>query len=392
MKTRLHLTLSCLLLSLFLSACGGGSNKKSATETSTGSTTESTTDAKAENTAPIQGNIFGPLSTGSVSEPEFVYFDLDSQAVVELTTEQAGQNSDWDIAFKRSGIYLNQHSDNTVLAYAMSNNSDFFDDAGNAIAERFIYATAETELDEYLAVTAADIPTDESVFVGDINQDIIADFYHYNFETHVLTAADENYFIVNSADSFTKFRVTEIVTAGRGIGQITLQLAYQGANDVGFANEQAVTLDASSSCAADVSAIYLDFESQQEVNEEGDWDISLPCKTDKSGAEFKINIAANNRAIQDFDNHYTAMDLAAVNYYGFKKNNYAVKAFDSTPWYQYGLNGGHLLWSQYTVYLIKTAITTHKLQITSYYNEQGVSGNFSIRADKIDELAGIASE
>ena len=53
-------------------------------------------------TAATQGDIVGPLSTGSISEPVFVYYDLDNKAVIELTAEQALTNTDWDIAFKRS--------------------------------------------------------------------------------------------------------------------------------------------------------------------------------------------------------------------------------------------------------------------------------------------------
>lgn len=375
--------LTSLALCLVLSACGGSS---STTDTSPEPT------PTPEPTAPTQGQIFGPNSTGSVSEPVFVYFDLDNKALVELTSEQAATNTEWDIAFKRSGIYLNQHSDNAITAYAMGNNSDFFDSEGNAIAESFIAATAETELDDYLAVTTSDMPSDETKFVGDVTSNIIDGFYDYNATTHVVTAADSHYFIVNSDDAFTKFRVTDITTAGRGIGQITLQVAYQGAGDVELAAEQALTLDANLTCSGDVTHVYVDFDTNQEVTINDAWDLNFPCAEDKASADFTINIADDSQAMQDFDNSYTAIDPAAVAYYGFKTNSYSVKAFDNTPWYQYNLNGGHLLWSQFDVYLLKTPTATHKLQITSYYDEQGASGNISFRADKLNELAGVASE
>lgn len=372
--------LTSLALCVLLTACGGGSS--SSNDTTPEPTPEPTP------TAPTQGTIIGPHSTGSVSEPVFVYYDLDGSAVVELTEEQAETDTVWDIAFKRSGIYLNQHSDNAITAYATGNNSDFFDADGKAIAASFIAATAETELTDYLAIKTSDIPSDETKFVGDITSNIIEGFYDYNSTTHVVTAADSKYFIANSDDAFTKFRATSITTAGRGIGQITLQTAYQSSSDAAFAAEQELTIDAALTCSGDVTHVYIDFDSNQEVTMADEWDVNLPCAADKTGADFTINIADDAQAMHDFDNSYDAIDPTAVAYYGFQTNSYSVKAFDATPWYQYGLNGGHLLWSQFDVYLIKTPTKTHKVQITSYYDADGVSGNISFRADEVNELAG----
>ena len=137
--------LTSIALCVLLTACGGSSSssKDIAIEPITPEPTPDTTPA-----GPIQGEINGPYSTGSLSEPAFVYFDLDNNVIVELTAEQAETNTVWDIAFKRSGVYLNQHSDNAVKAYATGNNSDFFDTEGQAIADSFIAANADTERDD----------------------------------------------------------------------------------------------------------------------------------------------------------------------------------------------------------------------------------------------------
>jgi len=375
--------LTSLALCVLLTACGGGSSSSKTI------TPEPTPAPSPSN--PTQGDITGPLSTGSISEPAFVYYDLDTKVILELTAEQAETNTIWDVAFKRSGVYLNQHSDNTVKAYATGNNSDFFDVDGKAIAESFIAANAEVELDDYLSVKTTDIPTDEAMFVGDVTSNIIEGFYDYNSETYVITPADTKYFITHSDSAFTKFRATSITTVGRGIGQITLQAAYQGNADVEFAEEQELIIDAALACSGDVTHVYVDFDTNQEVTMADAWDINFPCAADKTAADFTINIADDAQAMHDFDNKYDAIDPAAVAYYGLKTNSYSVKAFDNTPWYQYGINGGHLLWSQFDVYLIKTPTKTHKLQLTSYYNADGVSGNISFRADEINEVAGEAS-
>jgi hypothetical protein len=374
--------LTSLALCVLLTACGGGSSSKNTTPAPTPTPTP---------TAPTQGDVIGPHSTGSVSAPAFVYYDLDTKAVVELTEEQAKTDIVWDIAFKRSGIYLNQHGDNTVKAYATGNNSDFFDADGKAIAASFIAATAATELDDYLAIKTSDTPTDESKFIADVTSNIIEGFYDYNSTTHVVSAADSKYFITNSDGAFTKFRATEITAVGRGLGQITLQTAYQGSSDAAFAAEQELVIDAALTCSGDVTHVYIDFDTNQEVTMADAWDINFPCAADKTSADFTINIADDAQAVQDFENSYAEVDSAAVAFMGFQANIYSVKAFDGTSWYQYGLNGGHSLWSQFDVYIIKTANKTHKMQITGYYNAEGVSGNISFRADEVSENAGEAS-
>jgi hypothetical protein len=380
--------LTSLALCVLLTACGGSSSN----DTTPVPVPEPVPVPDPAPTASVQGAISGPHSTGSVSEPVFVYYDLDTKTVINLTTEQAETDTDWDIAFKRSGVYLNQHSDNAVKAYATDINSDFFDTDGKAITASFIAATAETELDDYLALKASDIPTDDTKFVGDVTSNIIEGFYDYNSTTHVVTAAETKYFIANSDDAFTKFRATNITTSGRGIGQITLLTGYQGSGDAAFAAEQELVLDAALTCSGDVTHVYVDFDTHQEVTMADAWDINFPCAVDKTGADFSINLADDAQAMQDFDNNYDAIDLAAVAYYGMQANSYSVKAFDSAPWYQYGLDGGHLLWSQFTVYLIKTPTKTHKLQLTSYYDTDGVSGNISFRSDEVNELAGAAAK
>ncbi len=381
MYSNTFLKSSSVALCFTLAACGGSSSEDVIEKI------EEVIEEKDTN--PVQGQIFGPHSTGSVSAPEFVYFDLETQSVVEITGD-AADNNVWDIAFKRSGVYLNQHAENTVKSYSTGHNSDFFDSEGTAINDSFINTSAELELPAYLAVTTADAPSDEAMYVADVTSNIIEGFYNYNSTTHVISPADEHYFIVNSDDAFSKFRVTDITTQGRYIGSITFATGYQGASDSAFGSEQTLTVDTALACTADVTAVYVDFDTNQEVTAADEWDIMLPCNTTEKAAEFAIHIAEDAQAFQDFDNNYTEISPTAVAYYGFQQDEYSVKAFDATPWYQYGLNGGHLLWSQFDIYLIKTSTATYKFQMTSYYNEEGTSGHISFRADELTELAGVA--
>ncbi|MEI6895169.1 MAG: HmuY family protein [Colwellia sp.] len=364
MKT--YKTLPLVLLSaLALSACGGSS--------------DSNTEEKIDT-----DTIFGPYSTGTVAEPGFVYFDLESMSTIALTDTEAQSNTDWDIAFKRSGVYLNNaNTEAPVSAYFTNNNSDFFDENGDAIADAFINATPDTELEDFTLVTIDDVPTDSSLFVSDVTSNIIEDFYNYDSTTHIVTAAPENYFIVNSDETFSKFSVTGMTTEGYYITHLTISYVNQTSTDLEFeATTSEIVVDSAEACAA-YEGVYLDFDLGQTVAATDSWDISLSCSDDLTGANFNIDIADDATAIQDFDNIHSSILVSSLSYYDFESNEYTVKAFDSTPWYQYALAGGHALWSQYGVYLIQTETATYKLQITSYYDEDGNSGNMSFRAEAL---------
>lgn len=360
--------LLCTAISvLALSACGSSSSGSDST----------TVDDVATDT------IYGPYATGSVSEPNFVYFDLETMSAVDLTDIEAESNTVWDVAFKRSGVYLNANTDTPVSAYFTDNNSDFYDTDGNAVTDLFIAATPETELEDFSGVTVANIPTDETMFVSDETNNIIDGFYNYNSTTHQVTAAADKFYIVSSDDTFTKFNVTDLSQAGYYMGSLTVSYANQTTGSIEFdTSPTELIVDAAAACAG-YGGIYIDFDLGQTVSEGDDWDITLSCDDALTGANFDINIADDATAMQDFDNYYTAVDAAAINYYDFESNQYTVKAFDANPWYAYGVNGGHTLWSQYGVYLIQTETATYKLQITSYYNAEGTSGNLSFRAEAL---------
>ncbi|MCU4677490.1 HmuY family protein [Catenovulum sp. 2E275] len=358
-------------LTLALTACGSSSDSNDNTEQD-----------KEDNTPVVSA--YGPYSTGTSSDSNFVYFDLDAGTALELTEEEAIVNADWDIAFKRTGVYLNTHADNTTVAYFTANNADFYDEQGTAVTEKFLAATAETELEDYTSVTLADVPADDSAFVADQSLNILDGFYNYDMTTHIVTAADDHYFVVNSDDTFSKFRFTEITTEGRYLGSFKLGIANQGISATEFDTETELSIDAIAACAA-WSGVYIDFDLKAAVASTDAYDIYLPCNDDNSAASFEMHLASDATAIQDFSNEHTGIDTSVLRYYYFQSDIYNVRAFDQASWYAYNLEGNHKLWSQYGVYLVKTPTATYKLQITSYYNEAGESGNYSFRADALTE-------
>ena len=375
-KTYLALLLA---MTFGLTACGGSSSDDTPVETpdevtdGSGGSDDGSSDGGNE-----EATIYGPYSTGSTSEPVAVYFDLDTQTQLTLTDEEAATDTAWDIGFKRTNVFLNTHQDTPVSLYFTGNNSDFYDDTGAPVSGLFLNATADSELDDYLAVTESDIPEAEA-FSTDTETQVIGDtFYNYDFTTHVVTPNEDTYYIVFSDSNYTKFHVTDIVTEGRGIGEITLGVMHQSVLDgqTTFAEEVALTVDAVG-CS---DTVYVDFDIQQVVTQADGWDLSIPC-ADGAG-EFTLSIADDATVLRTDAETYDGVDTEAAQFYGFSEETVSEYAMSSNNWYFYD-STSHLLYSQFGVYLIQAGDTTYKLQITSYYDEEGTSGAYSFRADPV---------
>ena len=359
---------ACLSAALGLTACGSSSDS-----------TEKTI------IEPEAGLIYGPFTTGSIGEPTFAYLDLDTLSMIELTEEQANTSTEWDIAFKRTGVFLNNNDSDDEISpvglYFTNNNSDFIVD-GSAVVDKFVNATADGELDDFIAVTSVDVPADDQ-FSTDQTNGILDNFYNYDPATHQVTAAADHYYIVNSDTTITKFSISALTQAGYGMSDFTISFANQLSGATEF---DAVTtdllIDAATECSSN-EVIYVDFDVNNIVTSGDAWDIKIPCLDDSTGADFTLTLADDAKARQDFDNSYDGIPVASISYYGFKSDQYTINAIASAPWYKYSLEGNNKIWSQYGVYLVKNANGVFKLQITSYYDIDGNSGNYSFRVEAL---------
>lgn len=393
------LTASCFTLIACGGGGGGGSSKPTTTSSSVSSssivassssslvTSSSSSSLSSSSVMSSSSSVaspgpvvnVGPLSTGTTSAPVYAYYDLDTATKLTLTEAEAATNNEWDIAFRRDKIYLNFKAKTPVKAFATGNNADFFDADKKPIKDKFINATPESELADFTAVTAAAIPVIDLFGTDKEERAIGGKFYNYNSTTRVVTAADDRSFIVYSDGNYSKIRAKSLATVGRTMSSITLGISFQdiARGDTTFLAEVDRTFDA----VACTGNIYIDLDTQTKVSETDPWDIYFPCITvgTDTGASFELNIAADAGAISDKTPSYVGIDKAAHNFMGFQPNLSSVLFFNTFPWYQYGLDDKHSLFSQYQVYLVKTAIATYKLQITSYYNETGASGNYSFR-------------
>jgi len=364
--------LSLITLALSLTACGSSNDKK----------VEEKPVVEPIPPVVVTDTVYGPFSTGTPSAPVYAYFDLDTGKVVELTEETAKTDTVWDIAFNRGSIFLNQNEDNLVSVNFTGNNADFFDANGDAVVEKFVNATPESELEDYVAVTHASIPTEEDSFKSDTTENILAGFYNYDTTTHQVSAAAENFFIIQTGSAFTKFSVAGLTQSGFAMSNVTFNVSMQAEGATEFGDSKTVELDLAMLCSdTETASVNVDFETGMEVPADSAYHISIPC-SDGNGS-FELNLHADAKALKDFDNNYQGVDAATAHYYGFKSNEYSTKAFDENKWNAYDLEKGHKLWSQFGVYIVKTPTAHYKFQVTSYYDAEGTSGNYTFRADKL---------
>lgn len=369
-----------LFSTLLLSACGGGNDSVSNPIDTGGN---GTSDTPPSDSSPIIER--SKLSTGSITAPTVVYYDLETASEVNLSEDEAAASDDWDIAFKRTDVYLNNMASEPVSLYFLNNVDAFYDAESDLIPERFTEATASEERINFENLSA-DI-TDDVTFHTDEVKNIVSDFYLYDPINHTVSANIDSYFIISSDDAITKFNVTDLVQDGFGLSSITFNTFYQAEGENLFSVANSLTVDAAS-C---VDNLYIDFDSSGVTTVDGDWDIYLPCN--EGLAEYEINLASDALALSGDYAELNGIDGENFPFYDWTENQTKVLAIDafgdprsSYGWGEYGVNGGHVIWPNFATYIIQTETARYKFQITSYYDsDTGAAGSFSIRHQLIVE-------
>lgn len=157
------------------------------------------------------------------SNPEdWVYFDLDNRAEVEVTDVATSQ--DWDLAFRRSNIKVNGgHSGPDDVAVAALPNVAF--------AELTQAPVALFESDE---PTSGEVDPDRPSFIDDDGTDFVFSranaatnngWYDYDFMNHVLSPADVTFIVRSTEGGFFKFRFVDYYSSVGSAGFPTFRWA-----------------------------------------------------------------------------------------------------------------------------------------------------------------------
>src|SRR5690606_9583745 len=107
----------------------------------------------------------------------YVAFDGDTAEVVQVS--DAAASTAWDMAFQATSVMLNGGAAGPagVVGYCVCQNA-------NATDAEVVAMTPESELADFEAVTASQIPTDASAWESDALAPAISGWYAYDFATH----------------------------------------------------------------------------------------------------------------------------------------------------------------------------------------------------------------
>jgi hypothetical protein len=380
-----------------LTACGSSGTSDSSTTTPPPPTVSFTTQS-------IDATAGGVGAPAGDPNNKYTYVNLGTGSVVALSDADAATSSDWDIAFKRSLVKLNGglSGPKGVVGYYTGNNSDAYDANQTPILSWFQAATAETELPDFEAVTAAQIPADTEFRADKLVPAVKGDgtndgwwFYH-GAPTFAVTAVASNWWVLKSSagNSYAKLHVADLVRDGTAsVRRFTLEWSYQGTADTEFGatlHTRVVEVPLAG------GAKYVDFDEPADDADPAnvpDWDFKI--EYDGIAREYRITLnggvsgtgkAAAFGPITTPDTYTSGTDSTLVTHYA---SDSAGGVFVDSSWYAYGQSFSpavdHKLWPNYRVYLIKSGTDVYKLQILSYYHPQTTteSGWYTIRFEKV---------
>ncbi|SFM78241.1 HmuY family protein [Marinobacter zhejiangensis] len=378
--------------SAVLSGCGGGSDNTIAGDSGAGAGTGT------------DGGVFTAVIDASAYDSR-VYFNLSTGEVVALTDAQAAASSDWHLALKRYDIQLNGGASGpgTVVAALGAGQDDFYDGSGEPIANVFVNATAESELEHLLADFSAPASWSSDVVVSTLGDD----WYVYDYTNGNISANDANGYLVRSAegDSYARLQVTDFTFPTRtGEGVTSFEMAF----DVQVAGSSQFTSAATfnGSIPPEGGELCFDFDSNATVDcmASNSWDIVLGF----SGRSLYLRTnsgpsgSGDGGAFGPFDwpelSAYTSAttDPGGSNLTSLYAADSTGGVFVENSWYAYGVAGGHQLWPNYRVYLVDVdsndgSSPVYALQMTGYYggsDGNGASGQPVIRWREVTLMEG----
>ena len=266
---------------------------------------------------------------------------FDGELAAPVSVGDPATSAAWDVGLYGTSVMLNGGGagPSDVRGHCICQNDGISD-------AQVMELTAEGELAAFNAISAPDVPSDETedAWTVDSLQPSVDGWYTYDFVTHTIAAAPERVWYVRTAsgDAFAKLHVIDIANPTRThIGEGTIEFAVQPSAGAEFESAQAVVLDAST------GAVDLDLETASIVEGSDDWDLRL------SGFEIRVNggVSGDGQAGavlagEEFEAIADASNAPASVYAADKFGG----VFSAHRWYRYNLEGNHQIWPTFDVF------------------------------------------
>lgn len=362
------------LSALAVVACDSSSTTATPTSTPAASATTASTSTKAT------------VSVDASDRNNYVYYKLDDLMASKLTVSNQATDTEWDIAFKRTGVILNSGASGSgsIEAAMAEAQSQFYTSGTTANSSVFMNATAAQEGKTAFDKVTASTDLSALTFSQDTNSNAIdsTKWWSYNPTTHVVSAISSNGWVVRSSDgnSHAKFFVKSFTTTGRNLDVLTINMAVQpNGGTFGAASDRTISTGGAVTC--------YDFDTDANVdcNTSSAWDL----RVDPTGSyKIWLNSAVYGKgqgaiafgALDVTTSNYTSPNTATV---GHWVTDTTKGVFTDNSWYAYNLGGNHKIWPNFRVYVIKDGSSYYKLQLQSYYNTSSVSGHLTVSVEKL---------
>lgn len=294
----------------------------------------------------------------------------------QLSVSDLHSSADWDIAFDVTSVEVNGGASGPggVIAYCLCENA-------NATDAQVEGMSPANQLATFTNVTAAQIPSDASVWQADSVALAITGWYSYNLDTHVVSAAPDDVWLVRttSGTAFAKFHVTGIANPTQAsAGDVTFEYALQPAAGQPMGDPQSVTV----TVPGDGSTVYFNLQTG-ETTTGSDWDIAFTGYSILVNGGVSGTGGAGAVLIDDAFDAITTTD-------GVPSTAYEVDGsggvFVDNKWYRYNLKGDdHQIWPTFNVYLLKRGTTVYKVQIINYYSTSAEPRHITFRYAKLSD-------
>lgn len=323
-------------------------------------------DATAPDPQPVTGTVVLNGATG------WSYARLGAAAPLSGVADPS-TSTEWDLAVFATSVMLNGGAAGPggMQGYCVCQNAA----ATNAQVQGM---TAQSELADFEAVTAASVPTDDSLWQSDRLAPAVSGWYAYDAVTHAVSAVPARVWAVRTAEGtgYAKIHVTALQNPTRDTpGRVTLEYAVQTARGAAMGETRTVEIDVPAT-----GRVHFDLL-RGAVSDASDWDLAF------EGYAIRVNggVSGSGQAgavalSQPFGEVADASSLTPSLYRGDAFGG----VFDAKRWYRYNLTGAdHQVWPTFEVYLLRRGSQVWKVQLIGYYGPAGEPRQISIRYARV---------
>lgn len=327
------------------------------------------------------------------SSDTMAYLNLASGEVLNLTAAQAAESEDWHLALRRYNIQLNGGASGpgAVVGVVGDDQADFYDDSGEPVANVFLNATPDSELEHLKDTFTAPARWSQDSVVSGLGEA----WYNYDHSNGNMSANSDNGYLLRSGegDSYARLRATEFTfptRTGQGITSFEFSFDVQPAGTEQFTGTATFT----GSIPPEGGERCFDFDSNATVDcaNSENWDLvlgfadrSLYLRTNSGPSGNGDGGAFGPMTWSDLSDYTSATTDPGGNSLASHFNADSTGGvFVDHGWYAYNLSEQHQLWPNYRVYLIDTdrnddASPVYAVQLIGYYGDDGESGQPVLR-------------